>query len=104
MEIDNLLISDLQEPAATEQVVIEVVPAEDAVTEDCDECDKESQDIEEELLENMPEMGAEVSVTVGEAVPGNGTGSYIETVTRKVNILRGHTRAVVNDAVNKSQM
>ena len=91
IEIDNILVSQLQYP------VVEVVVEEDG----CTECEK-AQSIEDQLLESLPEFAVKGSVVVVEAVPGNGEGSYIETVNRKISILRGHTRAIVNDAINKS--
>jgi len=39
----------------------------------------------------------------GAEASGPDTGSYIDVVKRKRNILRGHTKAVVDDAVSKAQ-
>lgn len=68
--------------------------------------------IEAELREGLPELGVEElegelldagakAVEVPEPVTEQG--SYIQVINRKRNILRSHTRAVVNDAVAKAQ-
>jgi type II secretory pathway component GspD/PulD (secretin) len=63
-------------------------------------------DTEAEVVEELkkPSEPAEIDVVerkAPEELPVKG--SYIEVVNRRRNILRGHTRAVVNDAVAKAQ-
>ena len=50
-----------------------------------------------------PSTGQPRTVTSSAASPGAGEGSYIDQITRRRNIVRSHTEAVVNDAIAKAR-
>jgi len=100
---------DLAEPPAT--VIGQVKAAKEvlgAIEEELlgFEAEPPVRDIEAEVVQEPeePSLPAEIDVVerkVSEELPVKD--SYIEVVNRRRNILRGHTRAVVNDAVAKAQ-
>jgi len=94
-KIDNILAQRAKLSVLTE-VKPEVKPVE--------EVPEAAVEAVEEELPTVEAEPAVVAVAEPEAAePVTDKGGYIEVINRKKNILRSHTRAVVNDAVAKAQ-
>ncbi len=103
VEIDNILTQRAALPAAPPQIK----PAEEKPSETKTEVEQSPDADVKVEAEPQPAVVQEQPVSVPATdiavKPATEEGGYITVVNRKINLVRGHTKAVVSDAVSKAQ-